>query len=139
MSPSELFWSGQKVFLIDIYLPIIIGVLVFAVPLLVIFLLGFLRRCRLWELGQPDDRSGNWWQRFGTTLAVAVTHVRIASLKEIYPGIMHALIFGGMAVLIIGKVIRLFSYITGITTPPQAVYLYASWASEVGAVSDCVG
>jgi Fe-S oxidoreductase/nitrate reductase gamma subunit len=139
MSPSELFWSGQEVFLKDIYLPIIIGVLVFAVPLLVLFLFGFLRRYRLWKLGQPDDRSGHWWRRFFTTLAVAVTQVRIVSLKELYPGIMHAMIFGGTAVLILGKVIRLFSYLTGITTPPQTVYLYASWASEVGAVVLIIG
>ncbi len=139
MSPSELFWSGQEVFLQDIYLPIIIGVLVFAVPLLVLFAFGFLRRYRLWKLGQPDDRSGNWWQRLFTTLAVAVTHVRIVRWQELYPGIMHALIFGGAAVLILGKIIRLFSYLTGITTPPQAVYLYASWASEVGAVLLIIG
>jgi Fe-S oxidoreductase/nitrate reductase gamma subunit len=139
MSPSELFWFGQDVFLNDIYLPIIIGVLVFTVPLLVVFGLGFLRRYRLWKLGQPDDRSGNWWQRLVTTLAVAVTQVRIVNRKELYPGIMHALIFGGAAVLILGKIIRLFSYLTGIDIPPQAVYLYASWASEAGAVLLIIG
>ena len=52
---------------------------------------------------------------------------------------MHALIFGGAAILILGKIVRLFSYVTGITNPPQSVYLYASWASEAGAVLLIIG
>jgi len=52
---------------------------------------------------------------------------------------MHALIFGGAAVLVLGKIIRLFSYLTGITNPPQTVYLYASWAAEFGGVLLLIG
>ncbi len=52
---------------------------------------------------------------------------------------MHALIFGGAAILFLGKIIRLFSYATGITNPPQHVYLYASFASEVGGVLLIIG
>jgi hypothetical protein len=139
VSLREFFWAGQLIYINDVFLPIIIGVLVFT-PLLVILLaFGFGRHYRLWKLGQPDSRSGNRWRRLTTTLAVAIANVRIIRGKELYPGIMHALIFGGAAVLILGKIIRLFSYLTGITNPPQSVYLYASWASEAGAVLLVIG
>jgi len=139
MSLDELFWAGQGIYITEIFLPIIIGVLVFVPLLVILFAFGFGRRYRLWKLGQPDDRSGNWWKRLMTTLAIAVANIRIIRGKELYPGIMHALIFGGAAALILGKIIRLFSYLTGITNPPQSVYLYASWVSEVGAVLLLIG
>ena len=139
MSLNEIFWAGQLIYIKDIFLPIIIGVLVFVPVLVAAFAFGLGRRYRLWKLGQPDDRSGNWWQRLFTTLSVAIANIRIVRTKELYPGIMHALIFGGAAILVLGKIIRLFSYLTGITNPPQAVYLYASWAAEVGGVLLLIG
>jgi Fe-S oxidoreductase/nitrate reductase gamma subunit len=139
MSLRELFWSGQLIYINDIFLPVIIGFLVFVPLLVVVFAFGLGRHYRLWKLGQPDDRSGNWWQRLMTSLAVAIVNIRIIRGKELYPGIMHALIFGGAAVLILGKIVRLFSYLTGITNPPQSIYLYASWVSEVGAVLLIIG
>jgi len=139
MSLREIFWTGQEVYIMEIFLPIIIGVLVF-VPLLVLaFAFGFGRRARLWKLGQPDDRSGNWFTRLLSTLAVAVANVRIIRGKELYPGIMHACLFGGTALLFLGKIVRLFSYITGLTNPPQTVYLYASLISEIGGVIAIAG
>lgn len=139
MSSSELFWAGQLIYIRDIFLPIIIGTLVFVPLLVAAFVFGFRRHYRLWKLGQPDDRSGHWWQRFITTLLVAVFNIRIIRGKELYPGIMHALIFGGAAILVLGKIVRLFSYVTGITNPPQSVYLYASWAAELGGVLLLIG
>ena len=139
MSSSELFWAGQLIYIKDIFLPIIIGVLVFVPLLVAAFVFGFWRHYRLWKLGRPDDRSGNWWGRLITTLSVAVLNIRIIRGKELYPGIMHALIFGGAAILILGKIIRLFSYVTGITNPPQSVYLYASLAAEIGGVLLLIG
>jgi Fe-S oxidoreductase len=139
MSLREVFWAGQELYINEIFLPVIIGFLVFVPLLVVFFAFGFGRHLRLWKLGQPDDRSGNRWQRLKTTFLVAVVNIRIIRRAELYPGIMHALIFGGMAVLILGKIVRLFSYLTGITNPPQAVYLYASWASEAGAVLLIIG
>jgi len=139
MSLRELFWAGQQVYLTEVFLPVIIGVLVFIPLLAIAFAFGFGRHYRLWKLGQPDDRSGNWLKRLMTTLAIAVANIRIIRTTELYPGIMHALIFGGAAVLILGKLVRLFSYLTGITNPPQSVYLYASLAAEVGAVLLLIG
>ncbi len=139
MSSGEIFWAGQLIYIREIFLPVIIGVLVFVPLLVAAFVFGFGRHYRLWKLGQPDDRSGHWWQRLVTTLAVAITNIRIIRGKELYPGIMHALIFGGAAILVLGKITRLFSYVTGITNPPQTVYLYASWAAEAGGVLLLIG
>ena len=77
MSLSELFWAGQRVYLEEVFPPILLGVAVFFILLIALIVFGFLRRYRLWKLGQPDDRSGNWWKRFLTTLAVAVANFRI--------------------------------------------------------------
>ncbi|MFA5317274.1 MAG: heterodisulfide reductase-related iron-sulfur binding cluster [Dehalococcoidales bacterium] len=139
MSPSELFWAGQEIYITEVFLPVIISVLILAPLLVVLFAFGLGSHYRLWKLGQAEDRSGNWFRRLMTTLAVAVANVRIIRRKELYPGIMHALIFGGAAVLILGKIVRLFSYLTGITNPPQSIYLYASWISEIGAVLLVIG
>ena len=139
MSLRELFWAGQEVYINEIFPPILIGVLVFVPLLAILFVFGFGSHFRLWKLGQPDDRSGDWLNRLMTTLAVAVANIRIIRGKELYPGIMHALIFGGAAVLILGKIVRLFSYLTGITNPPQSVYLYLSLVSEIGAVLLLIG
>jgi Fe-S oxidoreductase/nitrate reductase gamma subunit len=139
MSLQEFFWVDQLIYINQIFLPIIIGLLVFVPLLAILFIFGFGRRYRLWKLGQADDRSGNWWKRFSGTLAIAIANVRIIRSRELYPGAMHALIFGGFTLIILGKIVRLFSYITGITNPPQSVYLYASWASEAAAVLLFIG
>ncbi|MFC2122859.1 heterodisulfide reductase-related iron-sulfur binding cluster [Bacteroidota bacterium] len=139
MSLREIFWAGQEIYLTEVFLPVIIAVLLFVPLLAALFLFGFGRHYRLWKLGQPEDRSGQWWNRLKGMLLVAVVNMRILNRHELFPGIMHALIFGGSAILILGKIVRLFSYLTGITTPPQSIYLYASLASEIGAVLILIG
>jgi len=139
MSLRELFWAGQEVYLTEIFLPVIIAVLIFVPLLVILFAFGFGWHYQLWRLGQAEVRSDRWLTRLKSTLAVAVANIRILNRNELYPGIMHALIFGGSAFLILGKIVRLFSYLTGITVPPQSVYLYASWVSEIGAVLILIG
>ena len=88
MSLTELFWAGQKIYIMEAFLPVIIGVLVFLPVLAALFVFGFARHYRLWKLGQPEDRSGNWLKRLTTMLAVAVANIRIIRTRELYPGIM---------------------------------------------------
>ncbi len=139
MSLRELFWAGQEVYIEDIFPPILLGVALFFLLLIVLFAFGFGRRYTLWRLGQPEDRSGNWWNRLIGTLAVAVANMRIISITELYPGIMHVLIFGGTALLILGKIVRLFSYTVVLTIPPQSVFLYFSLISEIGGAFIIIG
>ena len=139
MTLRELFWAGQEVYLTEIFLPVIVAVLIFVPLLAILFVFGFGRHYQLWKLGQVETRSDRWFTRLVGTLAVAVVNLRILNRNELYPGIMHALIFGGSALLILGKIVRLFSYLTGITVPPQSIYLGASWVSEIGAVLILIG
>ncbi len=139
MSFSELFWAGQEVYINDIFLPIIIGVLIFTPLLIILFAFGFGRRYRLWKLGTADNRSERWFTRLGSTLAVSIANIRIMRSNELYPGFMHTLIFAGSALLILGKIVRLFSYPVGLTMPPQSVFLYASLTSEIGGVLIIIG
>ncbi len=139
MSLDELFWAGQMVYIEEIFPPILLGVAVFFILLIILFAFGFGRRYLIWKLGQPDDRSGGWWTRFAGTLAVAVANIRIIRPGELYPGTMHALMFGGAALLIIGKIVRLFSYTVELSTPPQPVFLYFSLISEIGGALIVIG
>ncbi len=134
----ELFWAGQMPYITEVFMPIIIGVAIFFPVLMALFLLGFARRYRLWQVGQSDSRSDKWFTRLLTTLAVSIANIRILRVKELYPGLMHTLIFGGTVLLFIGKIIRLFSF-GGITNPPQSIYLYASLISEIGGVLILIG
>jgi Fe-S oxidoreductase/nitrate reductase gamma subunit len=135
---SLLFWLGQKKYVSEIFMPVIISVGILAPILVVLFILGFGRRWRLWALGKPDKRTDKWPTRLLTTLAVAVMNIRILSMKELYAGIMHDFIFSGAVLLFLGKIVRLFSF-GGLTTPPQSIYLYASLVSEIGGVMILIG
>ncbi len=137
-SLRELFWAGQEVYLTQVFLPIIVAVLILSPILIILFAFGFWRHHRLWRVGQNDNRSEKWLTRLMGTLAVAIANVRILRLNELYPGLMHSLIFGGTALLFLGKIIRLFSF-SGLTVPPQSTFLYASLIAEIGAVLILIG
>ena len=160
MSLRELFWAGQEVYLTQYFLPIIIVVLILFPILILLFGFGFGRSYRLWRLGGAENRFDHWLIRLRSTLAVALVHFRIlldqdsgamhhfirkpfsvirSLFREPYPGVMHFLIVGGSALLILGKIIRPFSYFVGLTNPPQSVFLYASLASEIGAALIFIG
>lgn len=79
----------------------------------IVYLLGFLvvvfvcyalyRRFRLWGLGSKDDRLRNLGSRvriFLATMADGLFHRRI--LHDRYAGLMHALLFGGFVLLLVG-------------------------------------
>ncbi len=151
----ELFWASQLPYINDIFSRVLI---ISALALVVLIALFAFSACRLyWTLqigkegagllgffravpkllGYWQQRAGEFWRRLLETLAVAFVHIR--TLKEAYPGWMHLLIFWGTVLLITGKIIRIFSFAGDISNPPQSVFLYASLASEIGAVAVFVG
>jgi Fe-S oxidoreductase/nitrate reductase gamma subunit len=135
---SRIFWTGQEVYIMRLFLPVIIGFLVLLVGLVALFIISFRREhYRLWHLGKDEDCSGQWATRLKTVFAVGFAHSRI--WREAYPGAMHFLIFWGVLLIFLGKVVRLFSYLIGLTTPPQALFLYASFLSEFGGVIAIIG
>lgn len=131
------FWDGQLAYIQDIFLPVIIGFLVFSPALAALFAFGFVRRWFLWRLGGKDSRRDNLFGRLKTTIAVALAHFKL--LDESYPGWMHFMILWGSILLVFGKLIRLLSYTVHIDSPPQSVFLYASLVAEVGAGLIIVG
>jgi len=79
-------------------------------------------------------------ERVMTLLSVALAHVRFwRGGKEAYPAAMHFLILWGTILVFLGKGIRLFSLLTGLTVPTQSVYLFASSLSEIGGVIIIIG
>ncbi len=127
----ESFWTDQISYINDIFKPIIIFVLILSPILIALFAFGFYRRYQIWHLGKEDNRTDHAVTRVKTTLGVALAHLRL--LSEAYPGWMHFLMFWGAAMLVVGKIIRLFSYVVHLDNPPQDVFLYASLVSEIGA------
>ena len=121
-----------------VFLPIIIGFLILFIGLIALFVLRFWwQHYRLWHLGKDEDRSGRVAARIKSLFAVTFAHARF--WKELYPGTMHFLIFWGTAFIFLGKIVRLFSYPVGLTNPPQNIFLYASFISEIGAVLVLIG
>ena len=66
---------------------------------------GLARRVRLWRRGVAEDRFGAWGRRLMSALGKSVFHGRIVRRNKLYAGIMHALIFGGFIILLIGTII----------------------------------
>jgi len=106
--------------------------------LLVISALAFWwRHYRLWHLGKEENRSDDRATRLKTLLAVTFGHTSF--WRELYPGSMHFLIFWGAILIFLGKFVRLFSYVVGLTNPPQATFEYASFVSEIGGLLVVLG
>ena len=74
-----------------------------AVITFIIFFYGYYRRYRLWKMGQPEKRWPGLWQGIKDVLIYGFGHKRI--LKEGYPGLMHAMIFWGFALLFFATLI----------------------------------
>jgi Fe-S oxidoreductase/nitrate reductase gamma subunit len=138
MNSLTRFWTAQEVYIMKVFLPIIIGFLVLFIGLLAISVLSFWwRHYRLWFLGKEENRSDQRTNRLKTLLAVTFGHIRF--WKELYPGTMHFLILWGAILIFLGKIVRLFSYPVGLTNPPQDIFKYASFVSEVGGLLVIIG
>jgi Fe-S oxidoreductase/nitrate reductase gamma subunit len=73
---------------------------------IVIFVLGLLKRIRLWKLGKPENRTDKIGKRIVSFVRFGLLHGRI--LKEPFPGITHLLLFWGFVVLLLGTILIFF-------------------------------
>ena len=138
MNPLIRFWTGQEIYIMKVFLPVIIGFLILFIGLLAVSALSFWWwHLRLWRLGKEENRSDQRATRLKTLLAVTFGHLRF--WKELYPGSMHFLIFWGAILIFLGKFVRLFAYPVGLTNPPQAIFEYASFVSEIGGILVILG
>jgi Fe-S oxidoreductase/nitrate reductase gamma subunit len=69
----------------------------------VIFVLGLVKRIRLWRIGKPEKRTDHLGRRIGSFLSYGLLHGRI--LKEPFPGITHFLLFWGFVILLVGTIL----------------------------------
>jgi uncharacterized membrane protein len=118
---ESFFLEKPGDFLKEVFLPIVVAFLLLSIGLIILFLLSFWRQhYSLWHIGKAEDCSGRRVTRLKTVFAVAFGQDRI--WKELYPGTMHFLIFWGVLLIFLGKIIRLFSYPMGLTTPPSSSF-----------------
>jgi Fe-S oxidoreductase/nitrate reductase gamma subunit len=69
----------------------------------IIFVLGLVKRIRLWRTGKPENRYDHIGRRVWSFLSSGLFHGRI--LKEPYPGITHLFLFWGFVVLLLGTLL----------------------------------
>lgn len=132
------FWVKQNSYLLNIIYPISIGFCILIAGLIVIFLYLFRKQhYQLWHIGKDEDCYDHPWERVKVLLKVGLGHYRF--WRDAFPGSMHFLIFWGTLILFIGKIIRLFSPITGLSAPPNIIYLISSFISEFGGVMIIAG
>ncbi len=125
------FWEKQNAYILNVIYPVSIVFCILLIGLAGLFLYCFRQKhYRLWHLGKDEDCSDQFSERLKTFLSVVFGHARF--WREGYPGTMHFLIFWGTLFVFLGKGIRLFSPLTGLSAPPQALYLFASSISETG-------
>jgi len=142
VDPTYLhFWAKQNAYITRVLYPVSIGSCIILIGLAALFVYTFRQQhYRLWSLGKEEDCSGQTSERLKTFLAVLLGHARFwRGGVEAYAGAMHFLIFWGTFLVFLGKGIRLFSPLTGLTAPPHSVYLFASFISEVGGVIILIG
>jgi Fe-S oxidoreductase len=127
------FWKIQQLYIKEIFSPIIIGFLILLPFFIALFLFSFWRlHYYLWHNGMPDEKTAQMFLRLKTLLSVSLFHIRFWRRK--YPAVMHFLIFWGMALVLLGKIVRIFSLPIGLTTPPQSIFIYSSFISEIGGI-----
>ena len=88
----EVFWNAASFELI---------LFAFAAVALAIFGYGLYRRWQMWKaIGKPEDRTDNAGERIKSLIVNGFFQFK--TFKDVYPGIMHALIFFGFFILIFG-------------------------------------
>ncbi|TET17548.1 MAG: hypothetical protein E3J81_01715, partial [Dehalococcoidia bacterium] len=101
---------------------------------------SFYRRSRLWKLGQKDDTFSNLGKKTKAFIYSAtidgIIHRKI--FTHPYPGIIHALIFYGALLLLLGTAMDVIShYIVEFLT--GNAYLAISFLADLGGVMIIIG
>jgi sulfite exporter TauE/SafE len=87
-----VFWNAEH---FELFLFLFTGIAV------AILAYGLFKRWQLWTaIGKPENRMDNVKERLKLLLMNGL--LQIKTFKDIYPGVMHGLIFFGFVVLIFG-------------------------------------
>lgn len=80
----------------------------FIIVALAFFSWGTYKRVRLWNLGKKEGRSDRIWPRIKSFLVEGIAHRRI--LQDVYPGLIHILIFLGFLIPLMGILVTQVIY-----------------------------
>jgi len=98
------------------------------------------RRYKLWRLGKPDDCSKNIGKRIQvfirTTVVDVLAHRRF--LRDLYPGMMHLIIFWGFVILLLAAAIDAVTHYTN-RHIIGAPYLWFSLIVDIGGLLVLIG
>jgi Fe-S oxidoreductase/nitrate reductase gamma subunit len=134
----EIFWNvGQTARWISYALMVITFVLL---------IYGIKTRYAMWRIGKSTDFSftARLWERIGKFITSGILHAKIVRPRESYPGLMHALIFGGFFLLAIGTGLIAFEddflrLLFNVTFLHGNFYLVFSFILEVAGLAAIIG
>ena len=123
----EILWNISHSWIM--YL-VLIGALAAAVAF-------FVRRWRLWSIGQPEDRRSPWRQRLGGALRDAVLQRRVA--RRSGAGAVHVVLYGAMIVMLAATALIALQVDGGVPLVRGDAYLYFfSLAVDLAGAAFCV-
>jgi len=135
--PETMLDAHREIFF-DIDFGWIIYILAFVSVVYLIY--AFYRRFKLWRMGQKDDTFANILEKIKNFVYTAtvdgIVHRRI--LRDPYPGIMHALIFWGAALLLLGTAMDVISHYI-VEFLHGNTYLAISFLADLGGVMILIG
>ncbi len=113
---------------------------ILAVASIAYLIYAFYRRFKLWRIGQKDDTFSNIPGKIKdfiyTAVVDGIVHWRI--IRDPYPGIMHALIFWGALLLLLGTAMDVISHYI-VEFLHGSTYLAISFLADLGGVMILVG
>jgi len=123
----------------EIYWNITGGMVVYVLSIVAIAILayGLYRHYRLWMLGKEENRMDNIGERIKSLLLYGIAQTR--SLRELYPGIMHIMIFGGFLVLFLGSGVDAADYYLGLHFLQGKVYQVFSLILDIAGILAIAG
>lgn len=128
MEHRELFWNVKEVGVIT-YL--IMGLAV----LITVYL--FYERVKLWKRGRAEKRC----ERIPTRIVGVITNVlgQTRVLRERYPGLMHAFIFWGFLILLVGTAVEAFDHYAKTHFLEGKPYLVFAFVMDLGGAVALLG
>ncbi len=130
MPSREIFWNIPYNYVLYILAAIAVAFWVFSIY----------RRYKLWQVGKPDDCSKNISKRILVFIRTAVVDILAHRrfLRDLYPGIMHLVIFWGCVILLLAAAIDAVTHYIGhhVTGAP---YLWFSLIVDIGGLLILIG
>lgn len=119
----------------------------FMVIVFILLIYGIRKRYVMWKIGKSDPDfsfTARLWERIGKFITNGIFHGSILRRREFYPGLMHALIFGGFLLMAIGTGLIAFEddflrLLFGVTFIHGDFYLVFSFILDLAGIAAIIG